>query len=218
MQKGSIAALVGDFYHTAEPMVDALRSAAETVGLALDTFTDPLKAPWDSLGGYRCLVITRENRVAPNESEAVWASARHEKAIAAFVRSGGAFLGLHAGLASYGFEGEYFETTRGGFLFHPREHPAFQVRPLPGGHPITDGSGPLELKDEMYFVRVDSARTTRLMETTSPDFGSSTAAWAHTLGKGRVFCLTPGHNPEVLSNPGYRRLLENGMRWAVNME
>ena len=67
----------------------------------------------------------------------------------------------------------------------------------------------------MYFVRVDSTETTILLESFSPDYGSSAAAWAHTADKGRVFCFTPGHREEVLSNPAYRAVLTRGLRWAA---
>jgi type 1 glutamine amidotransferase len=59
----------------------------------------------------------------------------------------------------------------------------------------------------MYFVKVDASETTRLLEVMSPDYGRSSAAWAHSMGTGRVFCFTPGHRNEVLEDPGYRRLL-----------
>jgi type 1 glutamine amidotransferase len=73
----------------------------------------------------------------------------------------------------------------------------------------------MEIEDEMYFVRVDSSRTTVLLESSSPDHGSSCAAWAHELGRGRVFCFTPGHRPEVLAATGYRQILSQGLRWAL---
>jgi type 1 glutamine amidotransferase len=69
----------------------------------------------------------------------------------------------------------------------------------------------------MYFVRVDSTETTILMESWSRDYGSSAAAWAHQIGKGRVFCFTPGHREEVLAGAAYLTVLKNGIRWAAGM-
>jgi len=213
-----IAAIIGDFYHRAEPMLDALNVTAGSLGLSVDPVPDPLRLDWAGLGSYRGLVIARENRVAPNENPArLWATEEHEAALAAFVKSGGALAVLHAGLASYRIAGPWFETVRGGFLFHPSEHPSFRVTMLETTHPALAGCSEVELKDEMYFVRVDSSRTTRLLEVVSPDYGVSCAGWAHAIGKGRVFCLTPGHTNEVLANPGYRKLLAQGMRWVLGM-
>jgi type 1 glutamine amidotransferase len=215
MAAQQVAALVGDFYHAPESIADALRQAAGRLGFALQTFTDPAGVPWESLGSYGGLIIAKENRIAPTQSNAVWAASKHESAIARFAAAGGAVIALHNGLASYDPEGAYFQTVRGGFQFHPKEHPRFQVRALPVSHPILAGFQGFELTDEMYFVHVDSSRTTRLLELAHIDYGTSCAAWAHEAGKGRVFCFTPGHNDEVLRDPGYARFLDNGLRWAL---
>jgi type 1 glutamine amidotransferase len=218
MAARQIAALVGDYYHKPEPMQDTLRETADRMGVPLKIFTEPSQLPWDSLGELGGLIMVKENRVTPAESKAVWATAKHEAAIASYAAAGGAVIGLHNGLASYDMDGAYFQTVRGGFQYHPKEHPRFQVRALGGDHPLVAGFTPFELKDEMYFVRVDSARTTRLLELANPDYGTSCAAWAHTVETGRVFCFTPGHTAEVLGNPGYRRFLERGMRWALGLK
>jgi type 1 glutamine amidotransferase len=212
-----IAALVGDFYHAPEAMRDSLSQAAGRIGFELRIFTDPAELPWDSLGDYRGLIMAKENRIAPAESNAVWATGKHESVIAGFAADGGAVLALHNGLASYDAEGAYFRTVRGGFQFHPKDHPRYQVRALPVDHPILAGFKVFELKDEMYFVRVDSSRTTRLVELAHADYGTSCAAWAHEVGRGRVFCFTPGHTAEVLNDPGCTRLLDQGLRWALRL-
>ena len=239
MAAPQVAALVGDYYHKSEPMQETLRHTASSIGVELRFFTDPALLPWDSLRDLRGLVMVKENRVTPAESNAVWATPKHEAAIAAFAEAGGAVIGLHNGLASYDSEGAYFKTVRGSFQYHPKEHPRFQVRamrgapgaapgaagipgpagaPGPADHPLLAGFSTFELTDEMYFVRVDSARTTRLLELFHPDYGTSCAAWAHTAGSGRVFCFTPGHTPDVLNNAGYRQFLERGLRWALRLE
>jgi type 1 glutamine amidotransferase len=218
MAQQRIAALVGDFYHDPEGMRDTLRQAAARIGFEVDAFTDPSEVPWSSLTAYRGLIMAKENRVAPTESKAVWATPKHESGIADFVAAGGAVIGLHNGLSSFDPEGVYFRTVRGAFQYHPKEHPRFQVRALSVEHPLIAGFKGFELTDEMYFVRVDSSRTTRLLELAHADYGTSCAAWAHEVGKGRVFCFTPGHTTEVLNDPGYRGFLERGLRWALRVE
>ncbi|MGO9307650.1 MAG: ThuA domain-containing protein [Spirochaetia bacterium] len=213
-----VAALVGDFYHSSEPIAEALRQAGGRIGFELRTFTDPAEVPWESLSGFGGLIVAKENRIDPTRSDAVWAASNHETAIAQFAAGGGAVIALHNGLASYDEGGAYVQTVRGGFQFHPREHPRFEVRALPVNHRILAGFQRFELTDEMYFVRVDSARTTRLLEVAHVDYGTSCAAWAHEAGKGRVFCFTPGHTGEVLNDSGYVRLLDNGLRWALRVE
>ena len=213
-----IVALVGDYYHAAEGMQRILERLATSLRCELQAYTDTALLPWDSLSDHDGLVMAKENRVAPSQSAAVLATPRHEAAIAEFAEAGGAVIGLHNGLASYDETGRYFQTVRGGFQFHPKEHPRFLVRQVHADHPIMAGFRPFELKDEMYFVRVDSARTTKLLELAHADYGTSCAAWAHEAGKGRVFCFTPGHTDEVLNDPGYLGVLERGLRWALRLE
>jgi type 1 glutamine amidotransferase len=215
MKEIRIAALVGDFYHEAGPMRAALEAASKGQGSSIDFFTDPAAGPWDRLSQYSLLVMAREGRITPRESNAVWNTERHERAIGDFVAAGGGLVGLHAGLASYGHKGIYGQTLHGSFIIHPEEHPEFQVRPLGETHVLLEGFREFSLRDEMYFVRVDSTQTTRLLEVTAPDYGSSTAAWAHSIGKGRVFCFTPGHRNEVLADPAYLRFLARGVQWAL---
>ncbi len=219
MAQEKIVALVGDFYHGPDGMKAALERAAAALGVGLQVFTDPAALPWEALGGFRGLVMAKENRVEPTKSPAVWATPRHETAIAEFAAAGGAVIGLHNGLASYDEKGAYASTVRGSFQYHPREHPRFTVRavadPAAARHPAVAGFRPFELADEMYFTRVDSRRTTRLLELAHPDYGTSCAAWAHETGSGRVFCFTPGHTEEVLTSPGYGATLLAGLRWAL---
>ena len=217
MERKKIAALAGDYYHKPDGMTAALAAVADALGCDLDAFTDTGRMPWDALREYQALVIARENRVAPVESPAVWATPSLESAIAQFTEAGGALVALHSGLASFDEEGPYLATVRGSFQYHPREHPRFTVRAITTDHPAAAGLRSFELKDEMYFVRVDSARTARLLEVAHPDYGASCAAWAHESGRGRVFCFTPGHRAEVLRDPGYRATLEAGLRWALRL-
>lgn len=213
MDSSRIAAVIGDFYHESGPLQAALEAAAGADARG-DVFIDPLAVPWERLSDYGVLVMAREGRVAPRDSTAVWNTERHERAIAAYVRAGGGLVGLHAGLARYAHAGPYGCTLHGTFLFHPEQQPEFRVRSTGAGHALLEGFAEVSFRDEMYFVRVDSAETTCLLEVFSPEYGSSTAAWAHACGAGRVFCFTPGHRREVLEDPAYLRFLARGIRWA----
>lgn len=216
MPASRIAALVGDFYHEPAPMRAALEAAAGA-DARIDFFTDPLVAPWEKLSDYGVLVMAREGRLAPRESKAVWNTERHEQAIAAFVRAGGSLVGLHAGLASYAHAGPYGSTLHGTFFSHPEQHPEFRVRSTGAAHVLLEGFSEVSFRDELYFVRVDSADTTRLLESSAPDYGCTTTAWAHACGAGRVFCFTPGHRREVLEDPAYRRFLAKGIQWVQRL-
>jgi type 1 glutamine amidotransferase len=210
-----IAAVVGDLYHPSEPVVRMLEACVSGMPATLEPYTDPLKLTCDRLGEYACLVVAREAKASPGSPDTSWISEEMEREIEGFVRSGGALVALHAGLALYGLAGPYGRTVRGSFLFHPEEHPRYAVRPVGAGHSIGAGLREFGLRDEMYFVRVDSRETAVFLEVSSPDYGTSAAAWAHSAGKGRVFCFTPGHTEETLSDANYRGVVRSGLSWAL---
>jgi type 1 glutamine amidotransferase len=216
MGKGRIAALVGDYYHAPEPMIGALEECIDAESYVLEPFTDPADFPWGELASRAAVVVAREAHVSPDPSNAGRVTEAHERAIAEFVAGGGALAALHAGLANYARSGPYERTVRGTFLFHPPEHPSFSVRAAGPGHALLEGFREFMLRDEMYFVRIDSRDTVKLLEVESPDYGSSAAAWAHEAGPGRVFCFTPGHDTEVLADSNYRTFLKAGIRWILS--
>jgi type 1 glutamine amidotransferase len=213
MPMSRIAALIGDDWHEPLPMRAALEATAGA-DARIDVFTDPIAVPWERLADYGVLVMAREGRRAPRSSKDLWITDRHEQAIAAFVRAGGSLVGLHAGLATYAHAGPYGATLHGTFFSHPEQHPEYRLRSTGAAHVLLEGFAEASFRDEMYFVRVDTADTTRLLEASAPDYGCTAAAWAHTSGAGRVFCFTPGHRSEVLEDPAYRRFLAKGLQWA----
>jgi len=116
MATKTIAAIVGDFYHKPDPMLEALQAAGSGNNLGVEPFRDPLRLPWSDLSSFPVIAIARENRLRPTEDpSATWATEAHESALAAWVAAGGALAVLHAGLASYRNEGPWWDTVRGGF-------------------------------------------------------------------------------------------------------
>ena len=209
-----IAAILGDDYHDPKAQGNALADVAHDLGASIDTFGDPLGLPWESLSQWDMVIVGREGRRSPKTSQDVWFASFHGHQLSEFVQSGGALVALHAGIASYGHAGEYGRLIHGSFAYHPEEHPEFQLLRTRATHEITEGVAEFSIRDEMYFVRIDSKETNVLLKTYCADYGSSAAAWAHSAGKGRVFCFTPGHRDEVFANPGYRTILARGLRWA----
>ncbi len=210
-----IAAVLGDDYHDPAAQTAVLRETAREIGASIDTFLDPLGVPWESLSQWSMIIMAREGRKLPKTSKDVWFTPAHEHQLSAYVHAGGSLAALHAGIASYGHTGEYGRLIHGSFEHHPVEHPEFQLLRSRISHEITEGVEEFSIRDEMYFVRVDSKETSVLMKTYAADYGSSAALWAHQAGQGRVFCFTPGHREEVFSSPGYRSVLARGLRWLA---
>jgi len=215
MKALKVACLIGDYYHVPAPVESMLRSSLAVVGAEGAFFSDPETFPWRGLGAYDLVIIAKDARAKPDVSEARWSGEANEGPLAAYVKGGGRLFALHNGLACYDPSGTFSRLVRGRFLFHPPEHPRFVVRSVDEKLPF-NGQPPFEIVDEMYFVYIDSAKTEVLLQTYSPDYGSSAAAWRHHDGKGGVFCFTPGHNERVLANPAYHKIVIGGLQWLLN--
>lgn len=114
------------------------------------------------------------------------------------VEEGMGILFLHAGLACIQDGTPMFEVSKGRFASHPEPHYDVYCTALPGcAHPVIQGIDPFVSPDEHYFCKVDIENVTPVMASVS-EAGTEIAGWVHTLGKGRVCCLTPGHNWPML--------------------
>lgn len=96
---------------------------------------------------------------------------------------------------------------------------ALQAVPAAAGHPILAGVKLAEFKSSGSLYRTGPLKTgaTTLVEGTIPGQPAEPVAWTHAYGpKGaRVFYTSLGH-PEDFQSPVFRRLLLNGMLWAMN--
>jgi len=213
MKNFNAACLIGDYYHDPVSVEGMLRPILESIGIQGVFFTNQEAFPWTKLGDYDFVLIAKEARAEPGTSNVLWSTEKTEDALANWVQNGGRLFALHNGLSSYTTEGIYSHLVRGRFLFHPQEHPRFRIRETSTGGPTLEGFKSFEIEDEMYFVFVDSANTEVILQTWSPDYGSSAAAWRHRVGSGRVFCYTVGHKAAVLANEAHRAVITRGFEW-----
>jgi len=213
-------ALVGDYYHPHDALAELFSSLVEQMGMTCQSLSHPDEVPWETLDRFRVFVLSTEGRVNPEQDDSIWMTQEQEYTIARFVEAGGALIVHHSGLASYRRVGPFFDTVRGYFLMHPEHHPTFLIRAAgPADLPaLPDFSAqpPVQITDEMYFTYVDTSRTTALLDLWSDRYGGSRAAWAHQAGAGRVFCFTPGHGREVLSDERIAHMLFRGIRWSLS--
>ncbi|MGG6309380.1 ThuA domain-containing protein [Paenibacillus macerans] len=214
--KKNIYALLGDYYHDHDLILNALQSAIEMLGGDIELHDIDTKDLSSALATRPDLVIlNKENRLNPTDQHVkLWMTPDLETQIADYVRRGGSWLGWHAGLASYPEEGPFGTMLKGMFKFHPRVNKpvAYSSRdqePLALGKPLQ-----FEAIDEHYFVECDLENTQVFLESTSAD-GRSMAGWAHHFGDGRVLCITPTHRREGLTHPEVVRLLRDSISWLL---
>jgi len=135
---------------------------------------------------------------------------------------------LHHSLVAYQHWPEYEEVVGGKYLTS-EERSGDKVVPssnyheglevpiviVATNHPITAGIHDFTIHDEIYTgVRVQPDVTPLFITTHELNRGRP-MGWYRQQGKSRVVYLQLGHGPEAYSNPNYRRLLANSIRWAA---
>jgi type 1 glutamine amidotransferase len=105
---------------------------------------------------------------------------------------------------------------------HHESFGPFAVRPADEKNPITKG-WPTDWKtagDEQYVTEEVYPDTVKLLISTgvgeAKKHPENVVAWEHTVGKGRVFGSTLGHDMHTIADPHYQQLLANGLLWACD--
>jgi type 1 glutamine amidotransferase/nicotinamidase-related amidase len=82
-------------------------------------------------------------------------------------------------------------------------------------HPILRGVAPIETNGSLYKSSPLASTATELLTGALPDKPPEPVAWTNTYNGGRIFYTSLGH-PEDFNNPHFRRLLQNGILWALD--
>lgn len=140
-------------------------------------------------------------------------SVQEQEEVKALVEDGMGMLFIHAGLACIEDNTPMFEIAKGRFASHPEPHYDVRCAVIPGcSHPVAEGIRPFSSADEHYFCKIDIEHVDPFLVSVS-EAGTEIAGWAHTLGSGRVCCLTPGHNHPMLIK--MRPLMERAASWCT---
>jgi uncharacterized protein len=148
-------------------------------------------------------------------------------ALLAFVRSGGAFIGVHSATDTFYQWPEYGKLIGGYFNEHPwRQEVTVDV--ADPGNPLVAFLAPsFKVSDEIYQIRDFEAASSRVLlrlDPASVDLGAQNVhrqaygwplAWTRSFGRGRVFYTALGHEEAVWRDPRYQRMLTNAILWTI---
>ena len=93
----------------------------------------------------------------------------------------------------------------------------FEVHIKDSEHPITHGLSDFLVHDETYkncVFEVDN----RVLLTTNHPTSDEPLCWVRNYGKAKVCYIQIGHGPSVYTNPSYRRLVVQAIRWCAGRE
>jgi len=129
-----------------------------------------------------------------------------------WVASGKGYVGVHSAADSFRECPEYRAMVGGWFVTHPHFRP-YQVSVLDAEHPITEGLDEFMVEDEQYITDYDPR--VHVLATALYQGIARPVAWTKTWGKGKVFYLALGHNPDACRHQTFKVMLTRGCLWAA---
>ncbi len=202
-----VLVICGDQYHSAEDVMLGLGRVGKS-----DFHFQPANSAAVLAGdaAFDAVVLAKLNVKSPQDP-APWADETSDHLIREFVNSGGGLLVIHAGTVGYHSAPGIRSLTGGAFQHHPE---ACEVELLPSAHLLSTGVAPFTVRDEHYFVEIDSG--VEMFLTSHSNHGGQPAGWTNTGGGGRVCALTPGHFPGVWAHQSFEQLLKNALLWVTH--
>ncbi|MCM1134727.1 MAG: ThuA domain-containing protein [Clostridium sp.] len=208
--------LTGDYWHpTASiiPLLDLMLPQADWKARATENPAELLNTT-----NAPDLFVTFKDPIENAQiSTSIWCDSKWSNALKKLISEEGmGFLAIHCGLADLPAKHIIScEILRARFVSHP---PQCEVKFIPEkAHPITNHLSEFTFPadDEHYIMEMLPEFPTGILGYTISENGRQPALWAHSLGKGRICGVTPGHVTENLIFPEYVKLLKNAADWCV---
>ncbi len=139
------------------------------------------------------------------------------KAVLDYVASGKAFVPLHC--ATYCWRNNKDIVALMGGQFQRHGGRVFSTQIAEPQHPIMNGYGSFSSWDETYIHHLHNEENRTVLEYRAEGEQADGQkrepwTWIRTHGKGRVFYTAWGHDTRTFTQPGFRNLVERGIRWA----
>ncbi|MBC7569645.1 MAG: ThuA domain-containing protein [Spirosoma sp.] len=173
-------------------------------GINLTYTTDLTDLNAENLSHYDGLIIyANHDYLAPEQ----------EQAMRDFVESGKGLIPLHSASGCFKNSDWYIKTIGGQFKSHGTG--GFTTTIVDKKHPVMQGLSEFRTAwDETYVHQNLNPDMTVLMTRQEGD-RAEPYTWVRNEGKGRVFYTAYGHNDSTWTNPGFEKLVNNGVLWAI---
>ena len=172
-------------------------------GINITYVTDPDVLNEQSLKPYDGLILyANYDDITPSQ----------EKALLDFVKQGKGFIPLHCASFCFRNSDEVVEMIGGQFKTH--KYGPFPLVPVDAKHPVMKDVPSFTTTDETYVHTKISKNIHVVTERVEGDHHEP-YTWVRSYGKGRVFYTAYGHDEKTFLNPGFLKLVHNGILWAV---
>ncbi|MEX2568154.1 MAG: PVC-type heme-binding CxxCH protein, partial [Cyclobacteriaceae bacterium] len=138
-----------------------------------------------------------------------------EMALKAFVEGGKGLIPLHSASGCFKNSEWYIQTIGGQFASHGTGN--FMAEIKDADHPVMAELEAFKTWDETYVHQNLNPDMDILMERVEGGHREP-YTWTREEGKGKVFYTAYGHNDSTWQNPGFLKLVENGIFWAMGNE
>jgi putative membrane-bound dehydrogenase-like protein len=139
-------------------------------------------------------------------------TAPQEKALLNYVNSGKGFIPIHCASWCFRNSPEVVELIGGQFKTH--QYDSFTAVIVKPDHPVMKDVSAFSTEDETYVHDKISKNIEVLTERVEGDHHEP-YTWVRNYGEGRVFYTAYGHDEKTWTNPGFLKLVYNGIMWAV---
>ena len=190
-------------HHNSAKYAPMLMTALFNKGINISYTDNPDDLNKENLAKYDgLLVYANHDKITPGQ----------EAALMEFVESGKGFIPIHS--ASYCFRNSEPVVKMIGGQFKSHKTGTFTAPIVNAKHPTMAGLTEFETWDETYVHDKLQADNEVLM-VRDENGRKEPWTWVRTQGKGRVFYTAYGHDERTWNNPGFHKLVENGILWAV---
>lgn len=190
-------------HHDSEKLAEILSQEYFKSGINISYTTNPDDLLRDDLKLYDGLILyANHDSITPPQ----------EKALLDFVKSGKGFIPLHCASWCFRNSPEVVELIGGQFKTH--KYDSFKAVILKPDHPVMKDVPAFETEDETY-VHDKIAKDIEVLSERVEGDHHEPYTWVKNFGSGRVFYTAYGHNEKTWQNPGFLKLVHNGILWAV---
>lgn len=192
-----------DKHHDSEKLADIFTREYFKEGINISYSTDPGDLNDSTLKQYDGLVVYA-NYDSISTSQA--------SALLSFVKSGKGFIPLHCASWCFRNSPEVVELIGGQFKTH--KYDSFTAVITHPEHPVMQGVPAFTTRDETY-VHDKISKNISVISERVEGAHHEPYTWVRSFGEGRVFYTAYGHDEVTFNNPGFLKLVLNGILWAV---
>lgn len=194
-------------HHDSEMLAGILAQEYFTKGINITYSTDPEDLAKEDLELYDGLILyANHDSISPAQ----------EKGLLDFVKSGKGFIPLHSG--SYCFRNSPEVVALIGGQFKSHGGGSFNAEIVMPEHPVMKGVESFTTEWDETYVHDKKADDIIVLMERVDSMGREPYTWVKEYGKGRVFYTAFGHDERTFRNPGFLKLVHNGIMWAVGEE